>query len=350
MGTRIFHNSDEYRAAMKKHGQSECECFSGVNMSTGKANGENLIKYATLEERTRVKQHMVRINDHRNKHSSKMTAEAKIQWDRQCTRERKLVQSQAIAHWKHLRQLDVECPKSVQADAVEQRQRKSKKNVSFASRSRSRGTKRQEAAEKAFPEEAASSERPHLSAKEALKAAYRAVRAARNEIRLDKKRAEDAVDKVSEEGSASDEDESSLAEVDAVEVKSGGAGMSPTETPKTHKSCTNIMCESCELPRDVWDDGVPTHLTREMQDDAFVAIGRPESDGVERSTVAEEVTKLGLSEEEVEEITPKYEDEYPKPQPHQQREPKGKSGGQEKGNKRPLQGFRRQFSAYVGSQ
>ena len=70
------------------------------------------------------------------------------------------------------------------------------------------------------------------------------MRAARNEIRLDKKRSEAAEDRVSEEGSASDEDESSLKEIDAVEVKSGGASTSPTVTPKTHKSCINIMCES----------------------------------------------------------------------------------------------------------
>jgi hypothetical protein len=187
MGTRIFHNGLEYRAAMKKYGQTECECFSGVNMTTGKANGENLIKYATLEERVRVKEHMMRINERRNQHSKKMTEEAKKQWDRQCTRERKLVQSQAIAHWKHLRQMDVERPSGAQTDAVEQRQQKHTKKKVSPSGSKVRGTKRQQVAEKAFPEEAASSVRPKKQAKEALKDAYKAVREARNEIRLDKK-------------------------------------------------------------------------------------------------------------------------------------------------------------------
>ena len=105
---------------MKKYGQNECECFSGINMSTGKANGENLIKYATLEERVRVKDHMMRINERRNRYASKMTEGAKKQRDRQCTRERKLVTSQATAHWKHLRQLDVERPSGTQVDATEQ--------------------------------------------------------------------------------------------------------------------------------------------------------------------------------------------------------------------------------------
>ena len=67
--------------------------------------------------------------------------------------------------------------------------------------------------------------------------------------------------------------------------------------------------------------------------------------------------KPELSEEEVEEIDPQYEDEYPKPQPQLQREPKGRHGGLRMGNmrgkagvKRSLQGFRKQFSAYGGSQ
>ena len=107
----------------------------------------------------------------------------------------------------------------------------------------------------------------------------------------------------------------------------------------------------------MWDDGVPIHLTREMQDGAIVDIGRPESVGLERSAGVDVAENPELSDEEIEEIDLQYEEEYPRPQPQQQRESKSRLGGKgqrkgggKKGGKGSMHGFHRQFSAYGGGQ
>ena len=107
----VFHNTKEYRAEMKKRNCTECQCISGVDMDSGKMVGVNLTKWATVPERTRVKELQLTINDRRNRKLSEMQDEkAKAQWLQQCQYEKNLVRTQAIAHWRHLRQLENETP------------------------------------------------------------------------------------------------------------------------------------------------------------------------------------------------------------------------------------------------
>jgi hypothetical protein len=358
MGTRIFHNGASYRAAMKKYNCTECQCISGISMDNGKEVGEDLSKWATLKERTRIKELMVQINQRRKQKSGDMSVEAKQKFGRQCQREKRLVESQATAHWKYLRQLEMETPSKPESDAMEKRagsppganyrgtkrgRGKGKgKDKNGPSSAQLRGYKQMaESQPKEQPEEGARTRLPYIKKPdEALKAALKILKSARREVHRNVVRMSE-LSTVQEEEAVEDSEvaprqasrkHSSPYKRQKVPVRSQGsqgvdtvevAKQKPVQTEhvvkqesvKKHPECAKVSCVTCPIPRTAWVDAVVTEITHEMQREAI------QNDAVERASSAK--MKDESSEGEVEEIDLIREEDFPPLTPQRQKEPKG---------------------------